>query len=246
MHARALIKETLESLLDFNELTGKLGLDAGCGWGWFLHYAVKKGIDTYGFEVDLTSLKKALVFGVTTDRLLVSDAQYIPFRDETFDFIICWHVIEHVPNPKKALEEIGRVLKTGGVFIIGVPNEKTVTNLVFKPFRWLCLKGTDNYYMRNLAFYDPTHLREYTCSSLLAILRKNFHVKKVRLSTFDLPIFRIFGLVGVQPLQAKTLARIGARLPYAFRRSIAVYATKRARVYLANSHDDTRCRLEEN
>lgn len=231
VHARPLIKEILESLLDFTELAGKLGLDAGCGWGWFLHYAVKKSIDMYGFEVNLKSLKKALVFGVGTDRLLVSDVQCMPFRDEMFDFVICWHVIEHVPNPKKVLKEISRILKAGGVLVLGVPNEKTVTNLLFKPFRWLSQKGMDNYYINSLAFYDPTHLREYTCSYLLAILRKDFRVKKVRLDALTLPIFRIFGLVGVQPPQTKTLLRIAARLPYAFRRSIAVCAKKRERTF---------------
>lgn len=230
IHAHPIIEEILKSLLKFSELPDKLGLDAGCGWGWFLHYAVKQGIDIYGFEVDLKILKSALVFGVATDRMLVSDVQCMPFRDETFDFIFCWHVIEHVPNPKKALKEINRVLKTGGVLILGVPNEKTVTNLLFKPFRWLSQKGMDNRYIKALAFYDATHLREYTVSSLLAALEKDFRVTKVRLDILSLPIFRIFMLLGACISHTKTLIRIGTRLPYIFRRSITVCAKKKERV----------------
>lgn len=226
IHARPIIKEILESFLNFEELGGKLGLDVGCGWGWFLHYAVKKGIDIYGFEVDSKSLKRTLVFGVRTDRLLVSDVQYMPFRDETFEFILCWHVIEHLPNPQKALKEISRILKTGGVLILGAPNDKTVTNLLFKPFRWLRYKGMNNYYIKKLAFSDSTHLREYTCSSLLAALKKDFRITKVRLDIFTLPIFRVFKLVGLPHPKTKILIRIGTRLPHPFRRSIAVCAKK--------------------
>jgi SAM-dependent methyltransferase len=179
----------------------------------------------YGFEVDLKSLKQALVFGVSKDRLMISDIQHIPVRDEAFDFVICWHVIEHVPNPEKAIEEINRVLRPNGILVLGVPHEKTVTNLVFRPFRWLCRRGINNYYVRALAFYSPTHLREYTRSSLVSLLEKDFRIMKVRLDTFDLPIFRILG--PLLPPETRTLRHISTRMPYVLRRSLSVCAKRR-------------------
>lgn len=45
----------------------------------------------------------------------------IPFEAESFDFILCSHVLEHVPNDKLAMSELFRVMKKGGAGIIQVP-----------------------------------------------------------------------------------------------------------------------------
>lgn len=49
------------------------------------------------------------------------DVQEMPFEDSTYDVVICNHVLEHVPDDKKAMAEILRVLKPGGFSILQVP-----------------------------------------------------------------------------------------------------------------------------
>jgi SAM-dependent methyltransferase len=49
------------------------------------------------------------------------DVQNLPFSDGEFDGIICFHVLEHVPDDRKALREMRRCLKTGGVLFLAVP-----------------------------------------------------------------------------------------------------------------------------
>lgn len=49
------------------------------------------------------------------------DIQDIDYPDNTFDFIYCSHVLEHVPNDKKAIQELYRVLKPSGTALISVP-----------------------------------------------------------------------------------------------------------------------------
>jgi len=49
------------------------------------------------------------------------DVQYIPFENNSYDIVICNHVLEHVPNDKKAMSEILRILKPGGFAILQVP-----------------------------------------------------------------------------------------------------------------------------
>jgi len=49
------------------------------------------------------------------------DVQKMPFADNVFDVVICNHVLEHVPDDRKALSEIFRVLKRGGFAILQVP-----------------------------------------------------------------------------------------------------------------------------
>jgi SAM-dependent methyltransferase len=47
----------------------------------------------------------------------------LPFKDATFDLILCNHVLEHIPYDLKAMEELYRVLKKGGTLIAQVPME---------------------------------------------------------------------------------------------------------------------------
>ncbi|MCH1433976.1 MAG: methyltransferase domain-containing protein [Flavobacteriaceae bacterium] len=47
----------------------------------------------------------------------------LPFKDGTFDLILCNHVLEHIPDDLKAMEELYRVLKKGGKLIAQVPLE---------------------------------------------------------------------------------------------------------------------------
>ena len=47
----------------------------------------------------------------------------LPFKDESFDFILCNHVLEHIPDDKKAMEELYRILRPGGTAILQIPQE---------------------------------------------------------------------------------------------------------------------------
>lgn len=47
----------------------------------------------------------------------------LPFEESTFDMILCNHVLEHIPDDRKAMQELFRVLKPGGTGIFQVPQE---------------------------------------------------------------------------------------------------------------------------
>ncbi len=49
---------------------------------------------------------------------IVGDAQDMPFGDATYSTILCTEVLEHIPNPQKAIDEMYRVLRPGGVLIL--------------------------------------------------------------------------------------------------------------------------------
>lgn len=55
------------------------------------------------------------------DTDLVCDISSIPETDGSFDAVLCTEVLEHVPDPVRALEELARVLKPGGTLILSVP-----------------------------------------------------------------------------------------------------------------------------
>ena len=47
----------------------------------------------------------------------------LPFQDNSYDFIFCNHVLEHIPDDKKAMQELYRVLSPGGMGIFQIPQE---------------------------------------------------------------------------------------------------------------------------
>lgn len=52
-----------------------------------------------------------------------ADICNLPFDDDSFDFILCNHVLEHIPDDTKAMQELYRVLKPGGTGIFQIPQD---------------------------------------------------------------------------------------------------------------------------
>lgn len=52
-----------------------------------------------------------------------ADICNLPFKDNSFDFILCNHVLEHIPDDKKAMQELYRILKPGGTGIFQIPQD---------------------------------------------------------------------------------------------------------------------------
>ncbi len=48
----------------------------------------------------------------------------LPFEDDTYDFVICNHVLEHIPDDHTAMQELYRVLAPGGTAIMQVPYDR--------------------------------------------------------------------------------------------------------------------------
>jgi predicted SAM-dependent methyltransferase len=64
----------------------------------------------------------------TTDLLspladVKADICNLPFKDNTYDIILCNHVLEHIPDDTKAMQELFRVLKKGGMAILQIPQD---------------------------------------------------------------------------------------------------------------------------
>lgn len=61
------------------------------------------------------------------------DLTNLPIVDNTFDIIFCVHVLEHIPDATKAMSEMYRVLKPGGLGVILVPIDKALTETLDDP-----------------------------------------------------------------------------------------------------------------
>ena len=63
-------------------------------------------------------------------KLQVGDAQAMDFPDAAFDVVFSYHALEHIPDQHKALAEMRRVLKPGGVYCVGTPNRSRVLGYI--------------------------------------------------------------------------------------------------------------------
>lgn len=87
-------------------------------------------------------------------KIIKVDITEIPFEDETFDVILCNHVLEHVPNDRLAMAELFRVMKKGGWGIFQVPIDYNREN-TYEDFTIATPEG------RLAAFGQSDHVRWY-------------------------------------------------------------------------------------
>jgi len=94
-------------------------LDVGCSSGAFLHAAVKLGFRAEGVEPAPKAAATARAAGLKVHRGLLQEAGY---ADGQFDAITLFEVIEHLQHPQELLQECRRILRPGGILLVGTGN----------------------------------------------------------------------------------------------------------------------------
>lgn len=98
-------------------------LEVGCGDGFVLEaLSEKTDAELTGIELSETRLARARRRAPGA-RLVLGDARQLPFASDAFDLVICTEVLEHIPEPERAINEIRRVTRVGGIAVVTVPNE---------------------------------------------------------------------------------------------------------------------------
>jgi SAM-dependent methyltransferase len=104
-------------------------LEIGCGTGPFVHSALARAHDAYGIDNDRNRLavasEKIEAYGLPPEwkeRTLYGDATGLSFESNSFDVVLGWQVIEHVPNLQATLFEAVRVTKPGGLLFFWAPD----------------------------------------------------------------------------------------------------------------------------
>lgn len=159
---RLLINNFYSSLISLAKpLSPKTILDAGCGEGFTMHNLVKNKIGQtvtgIEFSEDAITLGKKLFPSLDIKQ---GSAYDLPYKDASFDLVVCTEVLEHLEDPKKVLKEALRVTKRYAIF--SVPNE---------PFFMLSnfLRGKNLLRLGN----DPGHINHWTILSFQNFLKKN-------------------------------------------------------------------------
>jgi ubiquinone/menaquinone biosynthesis C-methylase UbiE len=143
-------------------------LDVGCGEGFTLERLRQNKIGHELVGVDF--LERAIKIGKKLHpqlSLLPGTIYHIPFKDNSFDLVICTEVLEHLEYPEKALAELQRVTK--GTCIISVPHEPwfRIANL---------LRG------KNISRWgnDIEHIQHWSKRGINALVGKYFSVTEIK------------------------------------------------------------------
>jgi 2-polyprenyl-3-methyl-5-hydroxy-6-metoxy-1,4-benzoquinol methylase/uncharacterized protein YbaR (Trm112 family) len=117
------------------QTSSKVMLDIGCNWGRWSIASARKGYRVVGIDPSLGAImaakRVAKQLGLTID-YICADARHLPFRDNSFDTVFSYSVIQHFSKDDavRTFMEIGRILKPSGNCLVQMPNYLGIRNLV--------------------------------------------------------------------------------------------------------------------
>lgn len=152
---------------------GKI-LDIGCGRGLFLDVMCRGGWSVIGTELN----KETASYAIKTYGLKIFTGEIIQhkLKAESIDVININQVLEHLKNPHEVIKESHRLLRSGGIIIIAVPDLRSLQFTV----------GKENWFLLDI----PYHLFHFTEEGLGKLLKKNeFKVKYIKRFSLEINPF---------------------------------------------------------
>ena len=103
-------------------------LDVGCGLGQYTVLFTGRKNKVYATEIQDYRDKNY----TSNYKFILYDGKIFPFKDNTFDIVMNFDVIEHIKYDKRFVKEMYRVLKFGGKTIVATPNRHRVASLLLQ------------------------------------------------------------------------------------------------------------------
>lgn len=155
-------------------------LDVGCGWAQSLIYFKKKGYECYGFDPSKEAIEYALKNKIIARQSFIEDMNV--FGNKKFDIITLINVLEHLRDPIEALVKIKKLLKSGGIILIDVPND-------FNEFQ---IVGAKVHKLKNWWIAPPRHLNYFSNTTLCKVLKNLGYKVLLSEASFPIEIFLLF------------------------------------------------------
>ncbi|HNX80782.1 MAG TPA: glycosyltransferase [Candidatus Omnitrophota bacterium] len=128
-------------------------LDVGCGSSKI----IIDRPDAVALDINLGKLR---FLRATNRKLVNADAGRLPFADASFDCVVCSQMIEHSTN-MAILDELSRVLKKGGILVLGTPD--------YDKFSWRLIERLYAFFLSG--GYAEEHVMKYSYHSLQGFLK---------------------------------------------------------------------------
>jgi len=151
-----------------------ISLDVGCSSGALLEVALRCGFHTHGAEpAEKAANTAALIPNAHVFKGFLHEAKY---PDNHFDIITLFEVIEHLTNPIELTQEMMRILKPGGILLIGTGNADSWTVQVQgKKWEYFDISGHGGH----ISFFTPKSMQKLAQHCDLSV--KNISTKRVNL-----------------------------------------------------------------
>lgn len=173
-------------------------LDYGCGRGEFLAMAANAGFDTIGLDIDAQCVELSKQYGEAS--LISSDDYLESLPGDSVDVISCFHVLEHVENPKRLLTSMRRVSRR--FVLLAVPN----------------LRCFQKWNMNKPEVVNEGHLQGWDRETLRNLAERHCNLKLVaftsdmtKLPSVGSRIARLFGPVAEAWINLKVFSRLWPR-----------------------------------
>jgi len=154
----------------FNLKNNSYLLDVGCGWGRFLLSVTNNEITVVGIDINFEYLQKIKKLKSSYNiHLIRADCEYLPFRNEIFDYIFSNSVFQHLERKKfyKTILKVQALLKEKSLLVFQIPNMHSVRGFIhyFLKFEKREKKLT------------PFYIRYYDIIQLMHLFPSNFSIK---------------------------------------------------------------------
>jgi SAM-dependent methyltransferase len=164
--------------------------DAGCGDGINLvglhriFESLGRSVELHGMDYNELRVERARRTGVPAS-LASGSLETTGHADASLDLVLLNHVLEHIPEKRPVRVELRRILRPGGLFIVGVPNEGCA------------LAKLRNHVLQRSVLRTTDHVHFFTASALRRDLQTaGFEVDRVHGEGFFVPHLRAASLAG--------------------------------------------------
>ncbi len=167
----------VEELMDIR--AGQKMLDIGCGRGEHLAFAMGKGASVVGMDFSFQSLSLSKDRLGSNAGLVAANALSLPFKDDSFDFIIMIDIVEHLLDKEldHMFSEVRRVLKQNGSALIHTAPNRLFIEKGHDFLRGLSMLMYGKYIKKypRTVYLEMVHVNEQTPDSLKHMLEPYFH-----------------------------------------------------------------------
>jgi len=163
---RLFFRRKMEAVLKVTSNRGNTAvLDVGCGDGCLL-LKLEGGVKV-GMDLSTTRLNRARS-RVPDASFVHGDAEHLPFRESSFDLVMCLDVLEHLHNPQRCVRDLESSSREGGIILISIPNERLLSFSRFLTAKYpFSLRGHGHVHS-----IKPTEVAKFFNGAKLSLIRK--------------------------------------------------------------------------